>query len=117
MRISVTRVWKVAFWVAAIFALVMAALPQPLQMPGSPSDKIQHVIAFATLAALASAAYPLASLLKLLAGLSGFGAFIEVVQAIPQLNRDSDPVDWVADTIAAALVLAIVWWRRTTPPI
>ena len=50
--------------------------------------------------------------MRLLGGLSAFGAIIEVLQAIPALNRDSDPVDWLADTIAAALVLAAVrWWR------
>jgi VanZ family protein len=41
-----------------------------------------------------------------------FGAFIEVVQAIPALHRDSDVKDWIADTIAAAAVLLLVHWRR-----
>jgi VanZ family protein len=51
-------------------------------------------------------------LLKLLVGLSLFGAFIEVVQAIPALHRDSDVKDWIADTIAAGAVLLLVrWWR------
>ena len=91
----------------------MALLPQPPQLPGSPSDKVQHVIAFATLAALGAIAYPSASLVRLLASLSAFGAVIEILQAIPMLNRDSDSVDWLADTFAAALVLAgISWWRR-----
>jgi len=44
--------------------------------------------------------------------LSLFGAFIELVQAIPVLHRDSDVLDWVADTVAASLVLlGISWWR------
>jgi hypothetical protein len=48
----------------------------------------------------------------LLAGLSLFGAFIEVVQAIPELHRDSDVLDWLADTVAVAVVLLLVrWWR------
>jgi len=108
-----TRLLRPIFWTATIFALVMALLPQPPQLPGSPSDKVQHVIAFATLAALGASAYPWASLVRLLASLSAFGAVIEILQAIPMLNRDSDPVDWLADTFAAALVLAgISWWRR-----
>ena len=50
--------------------------------------------------------------MRLLIGLSLFGALIEVVQAIPALHRDSDPLDWLADTIACAIVLlAIRWWR------
>jgi hypothetical protein len=57
--------------------------------------------------------YPSASLVRLLASLSAFGAVIEILQAIPMLNPDSDPVDWLADTFAAALVIAgISWWRR-----
>jgi hypothetical protein len=48
--------------------------------------------------------------MRLLGILSAFGAIIEVLQAIPALNRDSDPVDWLADTVAAALVLAAVGW-------
>jgi hypothetical protein len=69
-------------------------------------------MAFATLSLLASFAYPRASLRKLLVRLSLFGAFIELVQAIPALGRDSDMRDWVADTAAIIAVLLIVrWWR------
>jgi len=90
----------------------MALLPQPPQLPGSPSDKVQHILAFAALACLGSVAYRSASSIALLTGLSAFGAVIELLQAIPALNRDSDAVDWLADTIAAGLVLvAIRWWR------
>jgi VanZ family protein len=69
--------------------------------------------AFATLGLLGAWAYAGAALLQLFAGLSLFGAFIEVVQAIPRLHRDSDLRDWVADTLAAALVLLLIRWRRT----
>jgi VanZ family protein len=107
-----SRLSRATFWAAAIFAFVMAILPHPPEVPGEPSDKVQHVIAFATLAGLASFAYPRTALLRLLAGLSLFGAFIEVVQAIPALQRDSDIWDWVADTGAVAAVLALVWFCR-----
>ena len=101
------------FWAAACFAFVMAVLPQPPEVPGEPNDKVQHIAAFATLALLGSFAYPATALVRLLAGLSLFGAFIEVVQAIPALHRDSDVVDWIADTLAVAVVLLIVrWWRK-----
>jgi VanZ family protein len=90
----------------------MAVVPHPPEIPGEPSDKVQHIAAFATLALLGSFAYPRAGLVKLLAGLSLFGALIEVVQAIPSLHRDSDVMDWLADTLAAAVVLALVRWRR-----
>jgi VanZ family protein len=106
-------IFRASFWIAVVFALVMALLPQPPQLPGYASDKVQHILAFAALAALGSIAYPSASSIRLLAWLSAFGALIEAFQAIPSLNRDSDIVDWVADTCAAAVVLGPVrWWRR-----
>ena len=90
----------------------MAVLPHPPEVPGQPNDKVQHIIAFATLATLGSFAYPRITLPKLLAGLSLFGALIEIVQAIPALHRDSDVLDWIADTVAVAVVLLVVrWWR------
>jgi hypothetical protein len=103
---------RILFWAAALFAFVMAVLPHPPEIPGHPSDKVQHVVAFATLALLGSFAYPAKALLSLLARLSLFGAAIEVVQAIPALHRDSDLLDWLADTAAVAVVLLLVrWWR------
>src|SRR5215212_9586394 len=105
-------IWRLLFWAAAAFAFVMAVLPHPPELPGSPSDKVQHIAAFATLGLLAAWAYAGTSTLRLIAGLSLFGALIELVQAIPALHRDSDPIDWLADTVACALVLLLVrWWR------
>src|SRR5690606_35109487 len=80
-----TRLFRLAFWAAALLAFVMAVLPQP-QLPTAPSDKLLHVLAFATLSLLGCLAFPRVSLLKLAVALSAFGALIEVVQAIPGLN-------------------------------
>ncbi len=103
---------KPAFWAAAAFAYVMAVLPHPPEVPGSPSDKVQHVIAFATLGFLASWAFPATSRLQLWFRLSLFGAFIELCQAIPALHRDADVIDWMADSVACGAALLIVgWWR------
>src|SRR6266581_3460708 len=103
---------RMLFWAAALLAFVMAVLPHPPELPGNPSDKVQHMVAFATLGLLGASAFAETALLQLLAGLSVFGALIEVVQAIPAIHRDSDVKDWIADTIAAALVLLVVRWRR-----
>ena len=97
------RIARAVFFGAALFALIMAMLPQPPHLPGEPSDKMQHAIAFATLGFLAAIAFPRASVLRLVLWLSLFGALIEVVQAIPALHRDSDWFDWLVDTIAAVL--------------
>ena len=101
------RFLRVAFWAALLFALVMASLPRPPAVPGVTSDKIQHILAFAVLDGLGSAAYAKLRALQLLLALSGFGAVIEFVQLIPALHRDADVVDWIADTAAAALVIAV----------
>jgi VanZ family protein len=105
---TIRRMLPYAFWAAALFAFVMATLPKPPQLPGEPSDKIQHILAFTVLAALAALAYPRVSLPRIALGLSAFGALIEIVQMIPMLHRDAELADWIADTAAATLVLAIV---------
>jgi hypothetical protein len=107
------RALRIVFWVAAIFAFVMAVLPHPPELPGHPSDKIQHVTAFVTLGLLAGLAYPSNTPLQLVLRLSLFGAVIELVQGIPAIHRDSSALDWIADTIACGLILAgVAWWRR-----
>ncbi len=104
---------RLSFCAAATFAFVMAVLPHPPDIPGNPSDKVQHVAAFATLGLLGAWAYHRKSLLQLFAALSAFGAFIEIVQAIPVLHRDCDVKDWIADTLACGVVLVFVYWRRS----
>lgn len=100
--------WRAAFWGAALFALVMASLPQPPLLPGTPSDKIQHIIAFVTLSGLAAFAYPAARVLVIFLALAGFGGAIELVQAIPALHRDASLLDWIADTASVGITLAAV---------
>ncbi len=102
------RLLRLTFWAALCFAFVMAVLPHPPQMPGDPSDKVQHIIAFTVLSGLAGASFRRTALLPIGIRLSAFGALIEIVQAIPALNRDSSALDWLADTGAVLIVLIIV---------
>ncbi len=99
-----------AFFVSAAFAFVMALLPKPPDLPGGPGDKIQHMMAFATLGALAAAGWREQRLALLFAWLAGFGAAIEVFQAIPALRRDAELLDWIADMAAAIAALSLVRW-------
>jgi VanZ family protein len=99
---------RVAFWSAALLALVMALLPQPPNLPFEPSDKFQHALAFMTLAALATFAYPRIPPLWIGIALSVFGAAIEFFQMIPAIHRDAQLSDWVIDTIAIFVVLILV---------
>lgn len=107
-----SRPLRALFWAAAIFAFVMAVLPHPPRLPGEPSDKIQHIAAFATLALLGSFAFTATAPRRLFLRLSVFGAAIEIIQMIPALNRDADIMDWAADTIAVLVVLALIRWIR-----
>lgn len=100
------------FWAALVFAFVMALLPHPPQVPGHLGDKVQHMAAFATLAALAALAWPQRPYAALGMALSYFGALIEIAQAIPALHRDCDIMDWVADTGAVIVVLTLIWLGR-----
>jgi VanZ family protein len=111
-RISLTLL-RIAFWSAAVLSLFMAELPKPPAIPGDPSDKVQHIIAFATLAALAAAAYPRTRLLMILIGLSAFGGAIEIFQMNPLISRDASWWDWIADTVAAGAVLLFVHRLRS----
>ena len=104
-RVAILRA---IFWIAIVLSFLAAINPQPPQLPGAPSDKIQHMAAFLLLGALAFLAFPNTKPVKLLLGLSVFGAVIEFVQMIPALQRDGDVMDWIADTAAAAIILTVL---------
>ena len=108
-----TRATRILFFAAAAFALVMALSPQPPYTPTQNlGDKVEHIIGFSTLAALAALAWPQAPRLLVIERLSFFGAFIEVAQSIPSLGRDCDILDWVADTLAVIVVIGLITLLR-----
>lgn len=110
------RAARVVFLAAALFALLMALLPQPPYTPThNLGDKFNHILGFATLAALAGLAWPQARPLTVIERLSFFGALIEVAQSIPSLGRDCDILDWVADTVAVVVVTGLIWLFRRRP--
>lgn len=107
----ISRLAKLAFWPALVFALVMAVLPKPPELPtDNLGDKFQHMLAFFTLTVLAGAGWPRISLVRLALWLSFVGVGIEVVQSIPALHRTGDWRDWLADSLAivAGLVPVLV---------
>ena len=97
-----------AFAASLLLTLVMAWLPHPPVVPLHEDDKLWHVVAFVTLSFLATLAFPAAPPARIGERLSFLGALIEVVQSIPALHRDCDIKDWIADTAAIAVALAIV---------
>ena len=106
--------FRLLFWAALALTLVMALLPHPPRVaPTGLWDKWQHMAAFATLALTAALGYRRVPLPRLAEHLSFLGALIEVLQAMPPIARDCDIFDWIADTLAIAIVLGLVgWWRR-----
>jgi hypothetical protein len=103
--------WQLLFAAATLFAVTMALLPHPPQVPIE-GDKYQHMLAFGVLTILCVMAYPEAQLLRIGERLSFLGAMIELVQSIPMLHRDCDIMDWAADTSIIIGVLAIVALSR-----
>jgi hypothetical protein len=108
------RIAQIVFCAAFVFTFVAAVMP-PHQAPKLfPWDKAEHFAAFYTLTLLALTAFPRRNLIVIAVLLSGFGGLIELVQALPIVNRDCDWHDWAADTIAILAALAPVvaaHWR------
>jgi hypothetical protein len=96
-----------AFWLCLAGAVVLALVPHPPELREL-SDKVQHMLAFGTLAFLGAFAFPRFPRLHLAERLSFLGALVEVLQSIPALHRDCDIRDWVADTMAIVAVLVLL---------
>jgi VanZ family protein len=94
------------------FAVVMAVLPHPPQLPiDRLGDKFEHMLAFSVLTLLAALGWPAFPKRRIAERLSFLGALIELAQSIPELHRDCDIRDWIADTLAILVVLGS--WRRS----
>lgn len=106
---TISKLARLAFWPALAFALFMAVVSKPPTLPiDSLGDKFAHMLSFFTLTVLAGTGWPRKSLLRAAMSLSVVGAGIEVMQAIPQLHRDSDWRDWVADSLAILVAMGPV---------
>lgn len=100
---------RILFVAALIFAVVMSLLPHPPVLPGEPTDKVQHMLAFGTLTLLMGIGWPRLPLWSVAIVMAALGALIEVVQwSFPTLNRVAEVQDWYADMIAAGAMLLIV---------
>jgi VanZ family protein len=105
------RTIRPLFLLAIALTLLMALLPKPPPLPIDRfGDKFEHMLAFSVLAFLARFSFQRVSYWRMLEHLSFFGALIEVCQSLPVLHRDCDARDWVADTVAAALMLLVAHW-------
>jgi VanZ family protein len=100
------RLWRTAFAVlfAVVSYLALVSIPPPQADFGW--DKVNHIAAFAALAAVATRAFP-GRLAATVAGLLVYGVFIEVAQAFIPL-RTGDWRDLVGDAVGIALGLLFV---------
>ncbi|MPT06782.1 MAG: hypothetical protein E2582_21515 [Delftia sp.] len=102
-------VLRALFWICCAFAVVMAVLPHPPHLPVDRlGDKFEHMLAFSVLTLLAALGWPAFPKRRIAERLSFLGAPIELAQSIPELHRDCDIRDWIADTLAVVVVLGIV---------
>ncbi|WP_121117868.1 teicoplanin resistance protein VanZ [Croceibacterium ferulae] len=109
-----TRLFRLLFWAAAVFAVTMALWPLATPVPTAGlGDKWQHMIAFFTLTVLAGLAYPHSRLRTIALAMILLGLAIEVAQwALPMLNREGSGLDWLADGAATLVGLVVVGAMR-----
>lgn len=106
------RVWLAVGWLLVILAFIGSIVPlRDLPKAPLPSDKVQHVAAYALLALWFAGIYPRSRYLVIGIGLFVMGIFIEWAQGAMQLGRQSDLRDVVANSIGivAGLTLALIW--------
>ena len=97
-------VWRIALGLSLIAILWLATTSSPYPMPSSPSDKVNHVIAFVELTLLARLGWPGRTVFHYLVPLLAYGLALELVQS--QLDhRDFSWADLLADAVGIALGL------------
>ena len=107
--------WLQPFWLALfVFALtgvsVFALWPGDSDPPSLfGRHVINHIFAFLVLTMLARAAWPHIRRVWLFLALMVYGALIELLQAIPALQRTASLADLVTDAIGIAIGLVLVW--------
>jgi VanZ family protein len=98
------------YWLVLIAATHIPKVPEPLGF--RTSDKIQHLVAYATLAILAGWVWSLVrpfgwrQALALLAMVAVHGVLDEVTQ--PLVGRNADVLDWYADVLGATLGVGVL---------
>ncbi|HYC73579.1 hypothetical protein [Brevundimonas sp.] len=110
--------FRTATLVCAITVAWLAFRPTTDATSGLPWDKANHAAAFLVLTVLAGRGWPdlhrrLLTLILLAAGVG-----VELVQGLPQIGRDADVWDVVADAVGiCAGLAAMAWLRRHRPDI
>jgi len=97
---------KVLFWTALVVALLRAIWPDPFTEPYVGHwDKVTHGAGCFALTFLAAVAYPRTAIPLLGLGVLAFGGLVEVLQAIPAVNRDASLGDLAADGVGICVAM------------
>ena len=118
-RETIRRAARMAFWCCVAGSYTLAVMPVKHEV-GFHNDKINHIIAFLTMAFLGRLGWSRTRARWIGVGLIAFGAFIEISQWTSIVHRDASWADWAADTAATltGLILgkiALVMIRRYRP--
>ena len=96
----------VVFWGTALSVLSLALLPAGAALTFG-NDKTAHVAAFFVLSGMAAAAFPRKGSLGIFLWMACLGACIELLQLMPQLHREAELKDWLADCMASGAALLL----------
>lgn len=104
------RAARLAFPVAALAITALALTPGEQYPPSLMGwHVINHIAAFAVLSGLLRVGWPHLNVIALAGGLLAYGIVIELVQALPAINRTTSLLDVMNDMIGIALGLAAAW--------
>ena len=103
------RLFRTATLTWAVIMAWLAFRPSTGFDGGLPWDKANHALAFVVLTTLTARGWPGLSRIGLVLIMLAAGVGIELIQGLPQIGRDADGWDVVADAVGVAagfLVLA-----------
>ncbi|SFL86633.1 VanZ family protein [Marinobacter zhejiangensis] len=106
--------WRLALAISAIAILYLATTSGSELMPPSPSDKLNHLVAFMELTLLARLSWPRSHPAVLLALVAAYGVAIELIQW-PLPHREFSLADMLADSVGIMLGMAL--WPLLPPPV
>ena len=104
------RLFRTATLIWSVVMAWLAFRPVAAIETGLPWDKANHAAAFVVLTVLAGLGWPRSPGIARVAILLAAGVMIELVQGLPQIGRDADVWDVVADGVGIAAGLVLLAW-------
>lgn len=103
---------RLAFAVGVILVIALSLLPGPALPPMGFSDKLQHAVAYALLAAAGCASFPSRfGTVVTICGLIVLGGLLEIAQGFTP-TREPSVADWTANIVGIGVVYLCARWIR-----